>query len=71
MRSSPSIVGTDRDIYLVLELIMPGNRRGAYRPRHLAAPSDGWQYHDPVRFVSFNPSEGWSQDALGYLQWPT
>lgn len=21
------------------------------------------QYHDPVRVVSFNPSEGWSQDA--------
>ncbi|MCD9821238.1 hypothetical protein [Bradyrhizobium japonicum] len=71
MRSSPSIVpGADRDIYLVLDNF--GSHLGRAWPetdeehtdretllRHLM---EG-QYHDPVRIVSFNPSEGWSQDA--------
>ena len=71
MRSSPSIVpGTDRDIYLVLDDF--GSRLGRAwaetdeehtdRDTLLRHLMEG-QYHDPVRIVSFNPSEGWSQDA--------
>ncbi|MCW1991133.1 hypothetical protein [Bradyrhizobium diazoefficiens] len=73
MRSSPSIVPTDRldrDIYLVLEDF--GVRAGcAWREtdetdtnletilRHLLSG----QYAYPVRIVCFNPGEGWSRDA--------
>lgn len=73
MRSSPSIVPTDRldrDIYLVLEDF--GARAGcAWREtdetdtdletilRHLLSG----QYAYPVRIVCFNPGEGWSRDA--------
>jgi hypothetical protein len=71
MRLSPSIVpGSDRDIYMVLDDF--GYRLGRAWPetgeehtdrdtllRHLM---EG-QYSDPIRIVSFNTSEGWSQDA--------
>lgn len=73
MRSSPSIVPTDRldrDIYLVLEDF--GVRAGcAWREtdetdtdletilRHLLSG----QYAHPVRIACFNPGEGWSRDA--------
>ena len=71
MRSSPSIVpGTDRDIYLVLDDF--GSRLGRAwaetdedhtdRDTLLRHLMEG-QYHDPARIVSFNPSEGWAQDA--------
>jgi hypothetical protein len=61
------VPGTDRDIYLVLDDF---GRLGRAWPetdeehtdrdtllRHLM---EG-QYHNPVRIVSFNPSEGWSE----------
>jgi hypothetical protein len=71
MRSSPSIVpGSDRAIYLVLDDF--GHSLGrAWREtseehtdretllRHLM---EG-QYSNPIRVVSFNTSEGWSEDA--------
>lgn len=71
MRISPSIVpGSERDIYLVLDDF--GGRLGRAwtetdeehtdRETLLRHLMEG-QYHDPVRIVSFNPSEGWSEDA--------
>src|SRR3954454_22118464 len=73
MRSSPSIVPTDRldrDIYLVLEDF--GARAGcAWRETDeqdtdLETVLQGLlsgQYVYPVRIVCFNASQGWSRDA--------
>jgi hypothetical protein len=73
MRSSPSIVPTDRldrDIYLVLEDF--GARAGCAWRETDEADTDletvlrgllSGQYAYPVRIVCFNPGEGWSRDA--------
>jgi hypothetical protein len=71
MRLSPSIVpGSDRDIYMVLDDF--GYRLGRAWPEMSEEDTDRdtllrhlmeGQYSDPIRIVSFNTSEGWSQDA--------
>ncbi|MEY9466263.1 hypothetical protein ABH973_006676 [Bradyrhizobium ottawaense] len=73
MRSSPSIVPTDRldrDIYLVLEDF--GARAGCAWRETDEADTDletvlrdilSGQYTYPLRIVCFNPVEGWSRDA--------
>ncbi|MHC2666599.1 hypothetical protein ACMA5K_24065 [Bradyrhizobium diazoefficiens] len=73
MRSSPSIVPTDRldrDIYLVLEDF--GARAGCAWRETDETDTDletiltdllSGQYAYPVRIVCFNPGEGWSRDA--------
>lgn len=71
MRSSPSIVpGSDRDIYLVLDdygqrlgrAWVETNEEDTDRETLLRHLMEG-QYSNPVQIVSFNTSEGWSQDA--------
>ncbi|WP_312010321.1 hypothetical protein [Bradyrhizobium cenepequi] len=71
MRSSPSIIpGADRDIYLVLD--DHGRCLGRAWPEMSEEDTDRetllrhlmeGQYHNPIRIVSFNTSEGWWQDA--------
>ncbi|MDT4740331.1 hypothetical protein [Bradyrhizobium sp. WYCCWR 12699] len=73
MRSSPSIVPTDRldrDIYLVLEDF--GARAGCAWRETDEADTDletflrdilSGQYAYPLRIVCFNAIEGWSRDA--------
>jgi hypothetical protein len=71
MRSSPSIVpGSDRDFYFVLDDY--GHQLGRAWPEMAEDHTDRetlvrhlmeGQYHNPIRVVSFNPSEGWSRDA--------
>jgi hypothetical protein len=71
MRSSPSIApGSERDVYLVLDSF--GSRLGhawvetdeehTDRDTLLRHLMEG-QYRNPILIVSFNTSEGWSQDA--------
>ncbi|UPK32138.1 hypothetical protein IVB18_28000 [Bradyrhizobium sp. 186] len=73
MRSSPSIVPTDRldrDVYLVLEDF--GARAGCAWRETDEAETDletvirlilSGEYTYPVRIVAFNAIEGWSRDA--------
>ncbi|WP_407188602.1 hypothetical protein [Bradyrhizobium centrosematis] len=77
MRSSPSIIPTDRldrDIYLVLEDF--GARAGCAWRETDEQDTDrdtiirdllSGQYVYPVRIVAFNPSEGWARDATSEI----
>ena len=60
---TPSIVPGDEDRDVCLVVSDFGGRLGrAYRPRELIQDLLDAQYSNPVRVVSFNTAEGWSQD---------